>query len=231
VLKLTDDLYRNGVRGTILDTIVLSNHGSKEATSACLRRWLVILSFHGINLRAYGQWEQQEHPGGLVNPVAFIHCCRTIHVDFAFGDSDDDLTIYIRNERNPIFSHLDPAYMCEEGRRRIDCLSQIDNAWIRDGKPLLGMPESWLGNLKPNSELALVHRRMLNYVYVDEIIERDELWEERSEAQWGNDWHESNNEESYDGERSEEDGDIDDDEWNEEDGDVDEKQDEEEAEE
>lgn len=38
VLKLTNDLGRYGTRGTILDTIILWNHSSKEAASACVRR-------------------------------------------------------------------------------------------------------------------------------------------------------------------------------------------------
>ena len=218
VLKLTNDLRRENPRGTILDAIVLWNHGSKELISACVRRWLELLIFHGINLRAYGQYEQQRHPGGLVGPPAFIRCCRVIHVDFAFGDSDDDLTIYIRNERNPIFSHLDPAYICEEGRRRADCLSKIDDAWIRDGKPLSSMPGSWVGNLKPNSELTLVCTVQAGWIYVDDVTERDILWNERCEDLWGNDWEESD----YGGSDSGDGDDIDDEEEQEEEEDVEE---------
>lgn len=210
LLEFTDDLFRNTAFGTALDPIILYNGDSEDFTSKSVRRWLEILIINGVNLRAYGEWEQRQHPAGLVNPWYFGGCCRIIHVEFIFGESDDDLTIKVRNEIDPKFSHIDSAYMCEAGRRREVCLSQIDDAYIRDGRPLPSVPGSWHERLKPNSELTLVHRDFLGWMYVNQVQEDDYLWADGLKAVW-DDMEESDEfEESYESEEVDDSEDSDD---------------------
>ena len=120
---------------------------------ALISKWLALLSEADINLHEYGQKELGLHPDGLVIP----RCCREIKAEIVFGRSDD---IQINVTGNSVKSQdqsLDPNYMCEAWRARESCLSKVDKAFIKDGRPLSSMPGSWEKPLKPNSELKLRH--------------------------------------------------------------------------
>lgn len=170
-LKLTNDLWRRDREGTALDTVA-------RYDDTMVRKWLRILSTNGVDLFEYGEYEQAQHPEGLINqgPDA---CCRHIEVSFEFGGLDEDLVIDIQNICDPRFQYLHPQYRCESYRRRELCISQMDDAFIRDGKPLSSIPGSWTTTLKPNSELHVALKLYEHgWQYTDFLEAPYKLWDE-----------------------------------------------------
>lgn len=177
-LKLTNDLWRRDREGTVLDTV--ARYDGKMAS-----KWLAFLSQEGVDMSEYRQYEQAQHPEGIIDQGPDI-CCRIIEVKFR--GTDDDLDLEVWNACDPHFQHLDSEYRCAASRRRELCISKMDDAFIGDdGKPLASIPGSWTMTLKPNSELPVALKLYEHgWQYTDLLEAPYKLWED--------DWSESESE-------------------------------------
>ncbi|TVY84730.1 hypothetical protein LSUE1_G000619 [Lachnellula suecica] len=171
-LKLTNDLWYSDGEGTPLDTIA-------RFDSQKIPQWLEMISQSGVNLSEYIQYEHSQHLDGVIYQSQHL-CCRIIYVDFEFGNTEEDISVKVRNICNPFFEHLDPGYRCELSRPRQICISQLDDAFVgADGKPLATLPGSWTTPLRPNKELSVVFSFInRGWQYVDFVEPGDTLWED-----------------------------------------------------
>ncbi|KAF7927760.1 uncharacterized protein EAE98_006142 [Botrytis deweyae] len=90
-----------------------------------------------------------------------INCCRDTYFEIIHEDQHENLSLKITSFTRPEYSHLDPLFLCEAGRKRRDrngagrCLSQVDEAFIESGKFSMNMPGQWEERLLPNSAMEL----------------------------------------------------------------------------
>ncbi|KAF7891646.1 hypothetical protein EAF00_007948 [Botryotinia globosa] len=90
-----------------------------------------------------------------------IHCCKDINYSIFHEHQQDNLSLEIDVTTLPEYSHLDPLFLCEAGRKRRDskgagrCLSQVDEAFIESGKFSMDMPGQWEEPLVPNAAMEL----------------------------------------------------------------------------
>jgi hypothetical protein len=151
-LKWTTDLHRCNAAGkTALDLIVAFNCGDDSKKVTLISKWIALLSDAGIDLHKYGQTELELHPDGLIT----TRCCREIKAEIVFGQSNDIQINVTENRVNSRYQSMDLDYLCEAWCGRESCLSKVDKAFIKDGKPIPSIPGSWEKPLKPNSKLGL----------------------------------------------------------------------------
>ncbi|TGO11230.1 hypothetical protein BTUL_0114g00070 [Botrytis tulipae] len=90
-----------------------------------------------------------------------IHCCKDINYSVVHEHQQDNLSLEIDVTTLQEYSHLDPLFLCEAGRKRRDrngagrCLSQVDEAFIESGKFSMDMPGQWEEPLVPNTAMEL----------------------------------------------------------------------------
>jgi hypothetical protein len=151
-LRWTTDLHRRNAAGkTALDLVIAFNCGDEPKKVTLINKWIALLSDADINLHKYGQTELELHPDGLIIP----RCCREIKAEILFGRSNDIQINVTENRIKAQYQSLDPDYMCEAWCGRESCLSKVDGALIKDGRPIQSIPGSWEKPLKPNSKLGL----------------------------------------------------------------------------
>ncbi|KAF7891033.1 uncharacterized protein EAF02_001358 [Botrytis sinoallii] len=114
-----------------------------------------------------------------------IHCCKGINYSVVHEHQQDNLSIEIDVTTLPEYSHLDPLFLCEAGRPRCDrtgvgrCLSQVDEAFVENGKFSKNMPGQWEEPLVPNTTMRLLQHSIsfeppqICYSMVQEL---DEAW-------------------------------------------------------
>ena len=115
--------------------------------------WLQLLAESGVNLREYCQHEQEIYNNSKLKPCR----CNQANVQLGFNATENDFKPLIIIERDPLFAHLDPEYVCKGINQRAECLSEVDSALVgSDGRPIQSIPGAWEERLKPNSELMWV---------------------------------------------------------------------------
>ncbi|TEY71740.1 hypothetical protein BOTCAL_0087g00070 [Botryotinia calthae] len=149
-------IYMNDVR-----MIITAFGWNIEITNAIFQKWTKIFIASGFDVISWTLDGDEESIAQIRHKRHFIHCCKDINFEIVREDQSDNLLLNITSATRPEFSHLDPMFLCEAGRLRRDrtgvgrCLSQVDEAFIENGKFCMNVPGQWEEPLVPNSFMGL----------------------------------------------------------------------------
>ncbi|KAM0130981.1 hypothetical protein ACHAO1_007574 [Botrytis cinerea] len=147
--------YMRGV-----EYIIIAFGWNIEITNAFFRKWTKLFTASGFDVTSYTLVGDEKSIAPIRFKRHFINCCRDINFEIVREDQTDSLSLNITSATRPEFSHLDPMFLCEAGRLRRDrtgvgrCLSQVDEAFIENGKFCMNMPGQWEEPLAPNSVIG-----------------------------------------------------------------------------